>query len=79
MGASWGGALIQEFAHRYPKACDNLILVSTSPGLVSVPASASVLSKYVTPRRFTEPGYMEEVAGELYGGLQKSNPEIATK
>lgn len=79
MGVSWGGALAQEFAHRFPKACEKLILVSTSPGLVSVPASASVLSKYLTPRRFTEPGYMEQVAGELYGGMQKSNPEIATK
>ena len=77
MGVSWGGALAQEYAHRFPKRCHKLILVATSPGAISVPASPNVLSKYITPRRFLDPSYMQEVAGEIYGGSQKSDPSIA--
>lgn len=79
MGLSWGGALAQQLGYEFPSLCRNLVLVSTSSGLFSVPAPLAVLSKYATPRRLTDPDYMAEIAGEIYGGKQKSNPEIARR
>jgi poly(3-hydroxyalkanoate) depolymerase len=77
LGISWGGALAQEFAHRHPDRCRRLVLVSTSAGAVAVPGKPSVLARMVTPRRYLDPSYMEEIAPELYGGEVERNPELA--
>jgi poly(3-hydroxyalkanoate) depolymerase len=67
-GVSWGGAVAQQFAHQYPKLCRRLVLAATAPGFTMVPASPSVLWKMATPRRYTDKGYMNRIAADIYGG-----------
>lgn len=79
LGVSWGGTLAQQFAFKYPNRCRRLVLAATSPGHVMVPGAPSVLLKMATPRRYREPGYMKRVAGEIYGGAFRGDPELARK
>jgi poly(3-hydroxyalkanoate) depolymerase len=72
-GMSWGGALAQEFTHRYPKRVRRLLLAATSAGALAVPGRLSALSKMVDPRLYIDPGYMARVGGELYGGKMRDN------
>jgi poly(3-hydroxyalkanoate) depolymerase len=67
-GVSWGGAIAQQFAHQYPKQCRRLVLAATAPGFTMVPASPAVLWKMATPRRYTDKGYMNRIAADIYGG-----------
>ncbi|WP_374728573.1 poly(3-hydroxyalkanoate) depolymerase [Caballeronia hypogeia] len=76
MGVSWGGALAQQFAHLYPERCRRLVLASTSPGVIMVPASVSVLTKMIGPRRYRDPDYLEKVGADLYGGAFRSDPSL---
>ncbi len=78
IGVSWGGALAQQFARQYPERCRRLVLAATSPGAIMVPASPSVLSKMVTPRRYLSPTYMQKAASEIYGGEARRNPKVMT-
>jgi poly(3-hydroxyalkanoate) depolymerase len=75
-GVSWGGAIAQQFAHQYPKACRRLVLAATSPGAIMVPARPSVLWKMATPRRYTDKDYMSKVAPEIYGGAFRKDPSL---
>src|SRR6266446_5797615 len=77
LGISWGGARAQQFAYQYPERCRRLILVSTGTGALMVPARPSVLAKMVTPRRYQDPAYIAQIAGEIYGGKVRSQPELA--
>ena len=77
LGVSWGGALAQQFAFQYPVRCRRLILVSTGTGALMVPGNPSALAKIATPRRYQDPVYMEQNAGEIYGGKVRTQPELA--
>ena len=77
LGVSWGGALAQQFAFQYLVRCRRLILVSTGTGALMVPGSPSALAKIATPRRYQDPIYMEQIAGEIYGGKMRTRPELA--
>ncbi len=77
LGISWGGGLAQQFAYQYPERCRRLILVSTGTGALMVPARPSVLAKMATPRRYQDPAHMAQVAGEIYGGKVRTQPELA--
>ena len=77
LGISWGGALAQQFAYQYPERCRRLILVSTGTGALMVPARPSVLAKMATPRRYQDPAHMVQIAGEIYGGKVRTQPELA--
>jgi poly(3-hydroxyalkanoate) depolymerase len=77
LGVSWGGGLAQQFAHQYPERCRRLILVSTGTGALMVPARPSVLAKMATPRRYQDPAHMAQIAGEIYGGKVRTQPELA--
>ncbi len=77
LGVSWGGALAQQFAFQYPRRCVRLILVSTGTGALMVPGRPSVLAKIATPRRYQDPAYMAQIAGEIYGGKARTQPELA--
>jgi len=79
LGVSWGGALAQEFAIRYPQRCRRLVLAATASGGLMVPGKLSVLSKMVSPRRYSDPGYMAQVGAELYGGVFRRRPELLRK
>src|SRR5713226_2580865 len=77
LGVSWGGALAQQFAFQYPRRCRRLILVSTGTGALMVPGRLPVLAKLATPRRYQDPSYLEQIAGEIYGGKVGTQPEYA--
>ncbi len=77
LGVSWGGALAQQFAFQYPARCRRLILVSTGTGALMVPGNPSVLAKIATPRRYQNAAYMAQIAGEIYGGKMRTQPELA--
>jgi poly(3-hydroxyalkanoate) depolymerase len=79
LGISWGGALAQQFAYQYPRRCRRLILVSTGTGALMIPGRPSVLAKMATPRRYRDPAYMAQIAGEIYGGKLRKQPELAQK
>ncbi|MGB6038591.1 MAG: alpha/beta fold hydrolase, partial [Gordonia sp. (in: high G+C Gram-positive bacteria)] len=73
LGLSWGGALAQQFAFQNPRRCRRLILVGTGTGAIMVPGSPKVLSKMLTPKRFSDPAYSAKIAGELYGGVVRNS------
>ena len=67
-GISWGGGMAQQFARQYPRATRRLVLAATSSGWTMVPGKPAVLSKMASFRRYTDPGYMREIAADIYGG-----------
>jgi len=79
LGVSWGGGLAQQFAYQYPEHCRRLILVSTGTGALMVPGNPSALVKIATPRRYKDPARMAQIAGEIYGGKVRKQPELARK
>jgi poly(3-hydroxyalkanoate) depolymerase len=79
LGVSWGGAIAQQFAFQYPSRCRRLVLAATSAGAFMVPAPPSVLAKMLTPRRFLDKGHARRIAGAVYGGAMRSNPEIVAQ
>jgi pimeloyl-ACP methyl ester carboxylesterase len=52
-----------------------MVLVATGTGVLMVPARLSVLSKMITPRRFSDPDYAASIAGDLYGGTVRAHGE----
>jgi poly(3-hydroxyoctanoate) depolymerase len=79
LGVSWGGALAQQFAHQHRDRCRRLILVSTGTGAVMVPGRLSALLTLASPRRYQDPSHMASIAGRLYGGRLRSDPELAAR
>jgi poly(3-hydroxyalkanoate) depolymerase len=79
LGLSWGGALAQQFAFQNPRRCRRLVLVATGTGALMVPAHPRILTKMVTPRRFSDPDYAASIAGELYGGTVRAHGEDVAK
>jgi poly(3-hydroxyalkanoate) depolymerase len=74
LGISWGGGVAQHFALFQRARCRRLVLVSTATGAIMVPARPAVLLRMVTPRRYTDPGYLERIAPDLYGGSARTQP-----
>lgn len=75
-GVSWGGGMAQQFAHQYPRRVRKLVLAATSAGFAMVPGKPSVLSKMASIRRYTDKGYMREIAPEIYGGDFRADPAL---
>ena len=75
LGISWGGGVAQHFAAFQRARCRRLVLVSTATGALMVPARPSVLAHMVTRRRYVDHAFMERVAGSIYGGSARENPE----
>jgi poly(3-hydroxyalkanoate) depolymerase len=78
LGISWGGGVAQHFAAVQRPRCRRLVLVSTATGALMVPAKPSVLAKMVTPRRYTDRGYLEHIAATIYGGSARTDPASVT-
>jgi poly(3-hydroxyalkanoate) depolymerase len=74
LGVSWGGALAQQFALQYGARCRRLILANTGTGSTMIPGRLEAFAHLLTPWRYTDPGYLEEIAPELYGGDLRDNP-----
>ena len=77
LGISWGGGLAQQFAIQYPTRCRRLVLVSTGTGAFMVPGRPSALARLATPRRYSDPAYMERIAGEIFGCKMRTRPDLA--
>lgn len=77
LGISWGGGLAQQIAFQHPRFCRRLVLVATGTGCCMVPAQPRVLARMLTPRRHRDPDYARSVAGEIYGGSARHDPDRA--
>lgn len=77
MGFSWGGGLAQQFAVTQRRQTRKVILAATGTGSLMIPARPNVLAKMLTPRRHQDPDYARSIAGEIYGGTMRTNPEAA--
>ncbi len=75
-GVSWGGALAQEFVHRYPHRTRRLVLCSTSAGAFALPGKWSALRHMALPRRFRGMRDRRTIGGELFGGAFRNDPEL---
>ena len=75
-GVSWGGAVAQQFARQYRTRVRRLVLAATSAGAIMVPGRPSALLKMTTPRRYLSPTYMQQAAGEIYGGEVREQPDL---
>ncbi len=73
LGISWGGGVAQHFAAFQRARCRRLVLAATATGALMVPAKPSVLAHMVTPKRYRNRGYLEQVAGRLYGGSARAD------
>jgi poly(3-hydroxyalkanoate) depolymerase len=74
LGISWGGGVAQHFAAFQRARCRRLVLVATATGALMVPARPAVLAHMVTPQRYLNRGYLERVAGGIYGGSARADP-----
>lgn len=78
LGYSWGGALAQQLAVQFPHHYRRLVLISTSPGVLSVPGSPLGFATMLTPRRYDDPGEVAALAGLLGGrrgtGKSRAHP-----
>lgn len=79
LGLSWGGGLAQHFAVQHRRRCRRVVLAATATGALMVPAHPRVLSRMLTPRRHRDPEYARRIAGEIYGGSVRSEPERAAR
>jgi len=75
LGVSFGGVLAQELAHQAPDRVRRLVLAATGPGVGGVPGSPRVLLALATPRRYYQPDYFRRVAGQIYGGAARRDPD----
>jgi poly(3-hydroxyalkanoate) depolymerase len=79
LGLSWGGGLAQHFAVQHRRRVRRLVLAATGTGSLMVPANPRVLSRMLTPRRHRDPEYARNIAGEIYGGTMRADPERAAR
>ena len=75
LGVSFGGVLAQQLAHQAPDRVRRLVLAATGAGLGGVPGSPKVLWTLATPRRYAQPDYFRRVAGSIYGGDVRRDPD----
>ena len=76
LGISWGGGLAQQIALQNPRRCRRVVLVSTGTGALMIPASPRVLLTMATPRRHRDRAHLRAVAGDIYGGRIRTQPEL---
>jgi poly(3-hydroxyalkanoate) depolymerase len=79
LGLSWGGGLAQHFAVQHRSRCRKLVLAATATGSLMVPAHPRVLARMLTPRRHRDPDYARSIAGEIYGGSMRTEPDRAAR
>jgi poly(3-hydroxyoctanoate) depolymerase len=75
LGVSLGGVVAQQLAHQAPSRVRRLVLAATGPGLGGVPGSPGVLLALATPRRYYQPDYYRSIAGRIYGGDARRDPD----
>ena len=75
LGVSLGGVIAQQLAHQAPARVRRLVLAATGPGLGGMPGSPRVLLSLATPRRYYQPDYYRRIAGRVYGGAARRDPD----
>ena len=78
LGVSLGGIIAQQLAHQAPGRVRRLVLAATAAGVVGlggVPGSPRVVLEMATPRRYHSPDHYRRVAGHLYGGAARHDPD----
>ena len=75
LGVSLGGVVAQQLARQAPHRVRRLVLAATGPGLGGVPGSPRVLLSLATPRRYYQPDYYRRIAGRVYGGDARRDPD----
>jgi poly(3-hydroxyoctanoate) depolymerase len=75
LGVSLGGVVAQQLAHQAPRRVGRLVLAATGPGLGGVPGSPRVLLALATPRRYYQPDHYRRIAGRVYGGQARRDPD----
>jgi pimeloyl-ACP methyl ester carboxylesterase len=75
LGVSLGGVVAQQLAHQAPRRVRRLVLAATGPGLGSAPGSPRVLLALATPHRYYQPDYYRSIAGRIYGGQARRDPD----
>jgi poly(3-hydroxyalkanoate) depolymerase len=76
LGISWGGGLAQQIALQNPLRCRRVVLVSTGTGALMIPARPRVLLTMAAPRRHRDRAYLRAVAGDIYGGRMRTDPQL---
>ncbi len=79
LGVSWGGAIAQQFAIQHASRCRRLVLAATAPGALMVPGNPLTLLKMATPRRYLDSEHARRIAGEIYGGAFRREPELVSR
>jgi pimeloyl-ACP methyl ester carboxylesterase len=74
LSASFGGAVAQQMAICHPRRVRRLVLASTSFGAFAVPGHPAALVRMIDPGRYR--GRMEEIAGDIFGGRLRTEPEL---
>lgn len=75
IGVSLGGMVAQQLAHQAPHRVRRLVLAATGPGLGGVPGLPRALLSLAIPRRYYQPGYHRRIAGRVYGGAARRDPD----
>ncbi len=75
LGVSLGGVVAQQLAHQAPHRVRRLVLAATGPGLGGMPGSPRVVLSLATPRRYYQPDYYRRIAGRVYGGAARRDPD----
>ena len=75
VGLSWGGMAAQQLVHDRPAQFRRLVLVSTSPGFMGVPARPSSTRMIMSTRRSED--RLPELIRKLYSGDFVDNPALA--
>ena len=76
LGVWLRGAVAQRLAHQAPSLVRRLVLAATGPGLGGVPAAPTALLALATPRRYHRPTTTERIAGRVYGGAARADPDL---
>ena len=76
LGYSFGGALAQELAHRFPERVRRLVLCATSPGLGGIPPRPMAALMLATPARYYHPRLLAFSLPRLAGGRTAREPAV---
>ncbi|MGP0053245.1 MAG: alpha/beta fold hydrolase [Solirubrobacteraceae bacterium] len=78
LGVSFGGILAQQLAHQAPGRVRRLVLAATGAGVAGlggVPGSPRAMLTLATPRRYQSADNYRRIAGALYGGQARRDPD----